>query len=81
MKALRTPDARFEGLVDYRFAANYLTVDDSEGGRLRVTLDEKPESLSIASDEWVIAGGQLDLETGKLTDGGFGTWITLKRRE
>jgi haloalkane dehalogenase len=41
MKALRTPDARFEGLVDYRFAANYLTVADSEGGCLRVHyLDE-----------------------------------------
>ena len=41
MKALRTPDARFEGLVDYRFAANYLTVDDFEGGRLRMHyLDE-----------------------------------------
>ena len=41
MKALRTPDARFEGLVDYPFAPNYLTVDDSEGSNLRVHyLDE-----------------------------------------
>lgn len=43
MKALRTPDARFEGLKDYPFAPNYLTVDDTEGGELRVHyLDEGP---------------------------------------
>ncbi len=48
---------------------------------LRVALDEKPERLSIASDEWVLAGGQVDTATGELLDGGFGTWITVKRRE
>lgn len=41
MKALRTPDARFEGLADYAFAPHYLEVDNSEGGGLRVHyLDE-----------------------------------------
>ena len=43
MQYLRTPDARFEGLVDYDFVPNYLTVDDTEGGSLRVHyLDEGP---------------------------------------
>ncbi|MFT7594017.1 MAG: haloalkane dehalogenase [Paracoccaceae bacterium] len=43
MKALRTPDDRFMGLKDYAFAASYLTVDDTEGGDLRVHyLDEGP---------------------------------------
>ncbi|MEP2031472.1 MAG: haloalkane dehalogenase [Paracoccaceae bacterium] len=36
MKTLRTPDSRFDGLLDYAFAPNYLAVDDSEGGNLRV---------------------------------------------
>ncbi|MEX0366009.1 MAG: haloalkane dehalogenase [Ruegeria sp.] len=36
MKALRTPDDRFEGLRNYPFAPNYLQVDDTEGGTLRV---------------------------------------------
>lgn len=43
MKALRTPDARFDGLQDYPYAANYVTVDDTQGGDLRVHyLDEGP---------------------------------------
>lgn len=41
MQYLRTPDTRFENLADYAFAPNYLTVDDTEGGQLRVHyLDE-----------------------------------------
>mgnify|MGYP003129442000 CR=1 FL=1 len=41
MNSLRTPDARFNELPDYPFAANYLQVDDTEGGELRVHyLDE-----------------------------------------
>jgi haloalkane dehalogenase len=41
MKALRTPDERFAGLPGYDFSPNYLQVDDSEGGELRVHyLDE-----------------------------------------
>lgn len=43
MKALRTPPECFEGLADYPFAPNYLEVDDTEGGALRVHyLDEGP---------------------------------------
>lgn len=43
MKVLRTPDSRFDGLKDYPFSPNYLTVDDTEGGSLRVHyLDEGP---------------------------------------
>ncbi len=41
MEYLRTPDDRFTGLPGYDFAPNYLTVDDTEGGELRVHyLDE-----------------------------------------
>lgn len=41
MKILRTPDAQFEGLPGYDFNPNYLTVDDGEGGPLRMHyLDE-----------------------------------------
>jgi haloalkane dehalogenase len=43
MKALRTPDERFQNLSNYPFAPNYLYVPDGEGGRLRVHyLDEGP---------------------------------------
>ncbi|KIC46396.1 haloalkane dehalogenase [Ruegeria sp. ANG-S4] len=43
MKFLRTPDHRFEGLPDFAFSPNYLDVDDTEGGRLRIHyLDEGP---------------------------------------
>jgi haloalkane dehalogenase len=43
MKALRTPEERFEGLADYPFKPNYLHVADTEGGRLRLHyLDEGP---------------------------------------
>jgi len=43
MKTLRTPDSRFANLPDYDFAPQYLMVDDSEGGELRVHyLDEGP---------------------------------------
>ena len=43
MKILRTPDEQFENLQDYPFSPNYLTVDDTEGGELRVHyLDEGP---------------------------------------
>jgi len=47
MKALRTPDDRFADLTDYSFAPNYLTVEDTEGGRLRVHyLDEGPRDAA-----------------------------------
>ena len=43
MEFLRTPDERFVNLPGYDFPANYLQVDDSEGGELRVHyLDEGP---------------------------------------
>lgn len=32
MKALRTPDARFENLSGYDFGPHYLQVSDIEGG-------------------------------------------------
>ena len=41
MKFKRTPDERFEKLVDYAFQPHYLEVDDTEGGKLRIHyLDE-----------------------------------------
>ena len=36
MEALRTPDERFENLPDFPFEPNYVSVDDSEGGALRM---------------------------------------------
>lgn len=43
MDALRTPDARFEGLPGFDFAPHYAEIDDQDGGRLRVHyLDEGP---------------------------------------
>jgi haloalkane dehalogenase len=43
MEFLRTPDTRFAGLSGFDFAPNYLMVDDTEGGELRVHyLDEGP---------------------------------------
>ncbi|WP_170435397.1 haloalkane dehalogenase [Ruegeria arenilitoris] len=47
MKALRTPDERFQNLPDYDFAPKYLEVDDTEGGALRVHyLDEGPRAAA-----------------------------------
>lgn len=43
MRKLRTPDERFGGLPDFPFGPNYVEVDDTEGGVLRVHyLDEGP---------------------------------------
>jgi haloalkane dehalogenase len=43
MKALRTPEERFENLPDYPFESNYVVVPDGEGGNLRVHyVDEGP---------------------------------------
>jgi len=36
MEFKRTPDERFENLEDYPFEPRYLTVDDTEGGSLRI---------------------------------------------
>jgi haloalkane dehalogenase len=41
MKAKRTPDERFESLLQYSFNPNYLQADDTEGRELRIhDLDE-----------------------------------------
>jgi len=43
MEFKRTPDERFDNLPDYPFAPNYLHIDNSEGGELRIHyLDEGP---------------------------------------
>lgn len=43
MKTLRTPDEHFNNLPDFPFEPNYLTVDDTEGGELRIHyVDEGP---------------------------------------
>jgi len=44
MKVLRTPDERFDGLLDFPYEPNYLLVPDREGGRLRIHyIDEGPK--------------------------------------
>jgi haloalkane dehalogenase len=48
MKALRTPDARFEHLPGYPFAPRYVEIDDGEGGSLRVHyVDEGPRGGAV----------------------------------
>jgi len=43
MKSLRTPDNCFSNLADYPFTPNYIHVDDTEGGSLRLHyVDEGP---------------------------------------
>ncbi|MDA8276260.1 MAG: haloalkane dehalogenase, partial [Actinomycetota bacterium] len=43
MRALRTPDERFEGLPGFTFGPHYTEVADGDGGTLRVHyLDEGP---------------------------------------
>ncbi|MEP4197277.1 MAG: haloalkane dehalogenase [Aliishimia sp.] len=47
MKTLRTPDERFESLPDFPFDANYLTIDDLDGGTMRVSyIDEGPSDAA-----------------------------------
>lgn len=47
MEYLRTDDSCFENLPDYNFSPNYLSVDDGEGGQLRVHyLDEGPKDAA-----------------------------------
>ncbi|GAA4084493.1 MULTISPECIES: haloalkane dehalogenase [Zhongshania] len=44
MTPLRTPDSFFANLADYPFAPNYINVDDTEGGSLRLHyVDEGPK--------------------------------------
>jgi haloalkane dehalogenase len=48
MDFLRTADQRFNNLPDYPFSPNYLDVDDTEGGKLRIHyLDEGPRDGAI----------------------------------
>ncbi|WP_100656981.1 haloalkane dehalogenase [Alteromonas flava] len=48
MQALRTPDERFSDLPGYDFAPNYITVDDFEGGQLRMHyIDEGPKTGEV----------------------------------
>ena len=43
MRALRTPEERFQNLAGFPYRPNYLEVDDGEGGRLRMHyVDEGP---------------------------------------
>ncbi|MEO3767260.1 haloalkane dehalogenase [Streptomyces sp. B5E4] len=54
---LRTPDEQFEGLTDYPFRPNYVTIDanDGAGSRLRVHyVDERPADPAAASGETVL---------------------------
>jgi haloalkane dehalogenase len=47
MEFLRTDDSCFVNLPDYNFATHYLTVNDTEGGDLRVHyLDEGPKDAA-----------------------------------
>ncbi|GAA6151361.1 haloalkane dehalogenase [Pseudoteredinibacter isoporae] len=48
MEYLRTPDERFEALPGFPYQANYLNIDDCDGGQLRVHyLDEGPRDGDI----------------------------------
>ena len=43
VKILRTPDARFDALADFRYEPRYVTIEDPELGALRVHyVDEGP---------------------------------------
>jgi haloalkane dehalogenase len=47
MKALRTPDGRFESLEDYPFAPTYLEITDLDGTTLRIhSVDEGPSDAA-----------------------------------
>jgi len=48
LKALTTPDSRFEDLPGYAFAPHYTTIADGDGGRLRIHhLDEGPADGAV----------------------------------
>lgn len=56
MKALRTPDDRFRNLPGYDFAPHYLTVDDTEGGELRMR--ETGDRFIFVFDRAISVGAQ-----------------------
>ena len=48
MEFLRTPDHHFDHLPEYDFAPNYVDVDDTEGGMLRMHyIDEGPKDGEV----------------------------------
>lgn len=48
MQFLTTPDARFDTLSDFAYRPNFLTVDDNEGGELKLHyIDEGPKDAEI----------------------------------
>ncbi len=48
MEYVRTPEECFENLDGYPFRPNYLQIDDTEGGTLRVHyLDEGPRDGAV----------------------------------
>ena len=48
MEALRTPDERFENLDGYAYSPNYLEIEDTEGGSLRLHyVDEGPKDGEV----------------------------------
>ncbi|NRB02005.1 MAG: haloalkane dehalogenase [Rhodobacteraceae bacterium] len=48
MDVLRTPDAAFADLADYPYAPNYVDVDDTDGGQLRLHyVDEGPRDAPV----------------------------------
>jgi len=56
-EVLRTPEARFDGLVDYPFLPHYVEIDagDGAGTRLRVHyVDERPRDAAKASGETIL---------------------------
>jgi haloalkane dehalogenase len=56
MKALRTPDERFQNLPGYNFAPHYAEIPDGEGGTLRVHyIDEGPRD---ARDRLLLMHGE-----------------------
>ena len=57
----RTPDARFEGLLDYPFEPHYLDIDagDGAGTRLRVHyIDERPEPAKASGETVLLLHGE-----------------------
>jgi haloalkane dehalogenase len=56
-KVLRTPESRFDGLVDYPFRPHYVEIEagDGAGTRLRVHyVDERPRDPAEASGETIL---------------------------
>jgi len=55
MKFVRTDDTRFKDIPDYPFQANYVDVDDLEGGQLRMHyIDEKPAEVDEKPGEVIL---------------------------